>query len=82
MGKVIFYLLGFLNIEKEQTEAAQPIQILVSVHFLVFYLFSFQTHISTNSSNSWSFLHIVIHFVESLRIRPQTHIQQNGVFGF
>ena len=82
MGKMIFDLLCFLNIKEVQAKIAQPIQVFFFVHLLVFYFLCFQTHITADTSNVRASSHVVIHFVEGLRVGSKTHIKKYRVFGF
>ena len=76
MGKMVFDLLGFLDIEEIEAEMAQPIQIFFFVHFFIFNFLGFKTHVTAYSSDVRSSPHVVVHFVERLGVGSQPHVQQ------
>lgn len=61
MGKVILDLLGFLNIENIHCYAAEPIQVLIFMHLIIFYFLGFQTHVTANSSDVFVVFHVIVH---------------------
>ena len=82
MGKMVFDLLGFLDIEEIEAEMAQPVKIFFFVHLVIFNFLGFQTHVAADSTNVRSSPHVVVHFVEGLGVGSQPHVQQYWEFGF
>lgn len=80
MGEVVFDLLCFLNVNKVKTKSTEPVEIFFFVHLLILNLLCLQTHIATNASDMRPSPHVVVHLVQSFRVRSQSHVQQDSVF--
>lgn len=80
MCEMVLDLLSLLDIEKVEAKATEPIEIFIFMHFLIFHLLGFKTHVSADSSHVGPSSHVVIHFVKRLRVGSQSRIQQNGMF--
>lgn len=79
MCEMVLDLLCLLDIKKIEAETTEPIEIFIFVHFLIFHLLGFETHVSADSSHVGPSPHVVIHLVKRFRVGSQAHIQQNGI---
>lgn len=81
MCEMVLYLLCLLDVEDIDDEAAQAIEVLILVHFIILHFFSLQTHVAAHSTHSRVSPHVVVHLVDGLGVAPETHVQQDRVFG-
>jgi hypothetical protein len=78
MSEVILNLLSSLDVNKFGCYICQKINVLIVHLFAGVYLFHFETHIATYSTNAGVFLHKLVHFYKSCALRLKAHIQKNG----
>jgi hypothetical protein len=62
MGKMVLHLLRSLDISKLQRNVSQEIDIIAINFVAVVKPLNFETHVSTDTTNIFIFLHISIHF--------------------
>lgn len=70
VGEVVLHLLGALDIHEFQSQVGQEVQVIFIDFLTLVGLFYFETHVPADSPYPLVALHVVIHFVESLLVRP------------
>lgn len=62
MGKVVLNLLGSLNISKLKADLGYTVSMVINFGLLIFLeLLNLKTHITTNSTYPFIFLHVLVH---------------------
>lgn len=82
MWKVILNLLSSLYINEMKKESTKPIDILFKLLIFLLKPFDSEIHITTNSTTFFVFLHMFVHFKESILLGTKANIQQNCILSF